>query len=106
MDIDKIIYLVALAVYGILSTVLSIVRTLKTSKISSEVKAVLPPIDVKQPADFVPNVEDKEFGLDDHEEHGLDNERVAADYDGEFTLSPEEFFELLSKIRENKRERK
>ncbi len=49
MDIEKIVYLVALAVYGILSTVLSIVRTLKTSKISSEVKAVLPPINVKQP---------------------------------------------------------
>ena len=49
MDIEKIIYLVALAVYGILSIVLSIVRTLKTSKISTEVKAVLPPIDVKQP---------------------------------------------------------
>ncbi len=51
MDIEKIIYLVALAVYGILSTVLSIVRTLKTSKISSEVKAVLPPADDGKPPD-------------------------------------------------------
>ncbi len=105
MDIEKIIYLVALAVYGIFSTVLSIVRTLKTSKISSEVKAVLPPID-KQPADSVPNVEDIEYGLDDHEEHGLDDGRVATDYDGDFVLSPDEFSYLLSKIRVSKLERK
>lgn len=58
MDIEKIIYLVALAVYGILSTVLSVVRTLKTSKISSEVKAVLPPIDDKQPIDDGQSIDD------------------------------------------------
>ena len=115
MDIEKIIYLVALAVYGILSIVLSIVRTLKTSKISSEVKSVLPPIDAKQLTDKQP-IDDVQVNDDvqanddvqvkDDVEHGLDDERVASDYDGEFVLSPEEFFALLSKIRESIRERK
>lgn len=58
MDIEKIVYLVAIAVYGILSTVLSIVRTLKTSKISSEVKAVLPSVDDGRLIDGVQPVED------------------------------------------------
>lgn len=64
MDIEKIIYLVALAVYGILSTVLSIVRTLKTSKISSEVKSFLPPIDDVQSIDDVEQLVDDGTSID------------------------------------------
>lgn len=58
MDVEKILYLVAIAVYGIFSTVLSIVRTLKTSKISSEVKSVLPSIDDKKPIDDGKTIDD------------------------------------------------
>lgn len=42
MDLEKILSLVAVVVYGFVSIVLSVVRTLKTSRISSEVKAILP----------------------------------------------------------------
>lgn len=60
MDIEKILTLVAIVVYGLVNIVLSVVRTLKTSKISSEVKAVLPPIDDGDPIDDVPPIDDGE----------------------------------------------
>lgn len=87
MDIEKIIYLVAIAVYGILSTCLSVVRTLKTSKISSEVKAVLPPIDDGQTNnDAQPN----------------DDVQPNDDEQGVQVLSLDELLALFDKIREHK----
>lgn len=58
MDIEKILTLVAIVVYGLVNIVLSVVRTLKTSKISSEVKAVLPQNDDVPPSDDVPLSDD------------------------------------------------
>ena len=56
MDIEKVLTLVAVVVYGLVNIVLSIVRTLKTSHISSEVNSVLPslnPNEKDSPSDCV-----------------------------------------------------
>lgn len=94
MDIEKIIYLAAIAVYGIFSTVLSIVRTLKTSKISSDVKAV---------HDRETGKELSDVGNADSVEHVSDDDLSVPDrFDG-LAIPLDELSDFLNEIRARKK---